>query len=62
MDNDMRVILNTALIILASVAQFLMKIGPDNARMTALERRIAKIEERLDCCCQGDQAADTRSP
>ena len=54
MDRELRETLTALLTLLVTLVQMAMKIGPQNARLTALEERVEKIEKQL----QGDDLPD----
>ena len=47
MGHETQATLNTLLMLLGTLIQFLLRIGPQDKRMSELEHRVEKIEERL---------------
>lgn len=48
MDTQTRSLLNTLLILLLALLQFLLRVGPQNAQAKALDQRLAEAEARLE--------------
>ena len=48
MDQDARMFLNTLLILLVALLQFLLRNRPQNKQVTELEERLAETEQRLE--------------